>query len=535
MKRRNFILNSILTGTAIGFLPEAFSKNLVKTQAPAGADFILEEITIDELQSKMASGELTSKKITELYLQRIAEIDKNGYQLNAVIELNPDALAIADELDQERKSGKTRSKMHGIPVLIKDNIDTADQMQTTAGSVALAGHKAQKDAGLVSRLRASGAVILGKTNLSEWANFRSSRSSSGWSSRGGQTLNPYVLDRSPCGSSSGSGTAVSANLCAVAIGTETDGSISCPSSINGIVGIKPTVGLVSRSGIIPISKSQDTAGPMARTVTDAAILLNAIAGDDSRDPSTSILKSKKIPDYTQFLDANFLKGKRIGYDPSVKRHELVDKAFSSAIGQLKTAGATLVPVAFDKQNDKLGDAEYLVLQYEFKDGLNQYLKTADASVKSLADVIKFNNEHEDSAMPWFKQEILVACEAKGNLKSKEYIDAITKMATGRKFLNDLMNKNNLDGLCITANGASWNIDLVNGDSFTGYGGYSFSAKTGFPSVTVPMGMVNGLPVGICFFGRSLDEGRLIGLAYAYEQISKNRKRPEFAKTIKYSS
>lgn len=533
MKRRFFLRSSLITISTFSLAPHAISNPVSGLKTPADSDFILEEITIDELQNKMASGELTARKIAELYLQRIAEIDKSGCQLNAVIELNPDALKIADESDQERKAGKVRSKMHGIPVLIKDNIDTADSMQTTAGSVALAGHKAEKDAGLVARLRASGAIILGKTNLSEWANFRSSRSSSGWSSRGGQTRNPYVLDRSPCGSSSGSGTAVAANLCTVAIGTETDGSISCPSSINGIVGIKPTVGLVSRSGIIPISKSQDTAGPMARTVTDAAILLNAIAGEDPRDPATAALKSKPIQDYTKFLNANTLKGKRIGFDPSVKRHELVDKAFNTSIEQLKAAGASLVPVAFDKQNDKLSGAEYLVLQYEFKDGLNKYLKTANTSVKSLADVIRYNNDHEDSAMPWFKQEILVACEAKGDIKSKEYVDALAKMATGRQFLTDLLNKNNLDALCVTANGASWNIDLVNGDSFTGYGGYSFAAKTGFPSVTVPMGMVNGLPVGLCFFGRAFDEAKLIGLAFAYEQMSKNRKKPEYLKTLEF--
>ncbi len=533
MKRRSFLHSGSMAGIALVFFncnQEPVKDGPVSDIKSKNA-FLLDEVTVTELQSKMASGELSSRRITEMYLQRIAEIDRKGFKLNSIIELNPDALKIADMMDEERKSNKHRGPMHGIPILIKDNINTADQMQTTAGSLALSGHKAQKDAGLVKKLRAGGAVIIGKTNLSEWANFRSTRSSSGWSSRGGQTKNPYVLDCSPCGSSSGSGTAVAANLCAVAIGTETDGSISCPSSINGIVGIKPTVGLVSRAGIIPISKTQDTAGPMTRTVTDAAILLGVIAGADPDDEATKQIEGQAVPDYTKFLDKSGLSGKRIGYDQSIKKHEAVDALTANAFEQLKKAGATMVPVDFSKENNKLGDAEFEVLQYEFKDGLNKYLAAENVSVKNLEEIINFNKSHDSTAMPFFKQELLTMCQEKGDLNSKQYTDALKKLISGRNFIADLLEKNKLDALCTPANGASWSIDLVNGDGFTGYGGYSFAAKTGFPSITVPMGMVKGLPVGLCFFSKAFDEGNLISIAYAYEQISKNRKPPDFIESI----
>ena len=366
----------------------------------------LDELTIFELQEKVKSGVLTYVGLTQIYLKRIQEIDKSGPGLNTVIELNPDALAIAETMDREFKAGKWRGPMHGIPILIKDNIDSGDKMQTTAGSLAMVGNVAKEDAFVLKKLRESGAVLLGKTNLSEWANFRSTRSTSGWSSRGGQTKNPYILDRSPCGSSSGSGAAVSANLCAVAVGTETDGSIACPASMNGVVGIKPTIGLVSRTGIIPISATQDTSGPLARTVTDAAILLNAMTGMDPKDESTVRNKFQPV-DYTKYLDANSLKGKRIGVEKSfLKHHEGIDKILKEALAQMERAGATIVEVEFMAKAAEFGKAEFERLEFEFKDGLNKYLATANAKVKSLKQVIEFNKQNEPTAMPWFKQEIL---------------------------------------------------------------------------------------------------------------------------------
>ena len=438
MERRNFIKNSSLAGLTLASMGVVASCNtspvkekkeaVEKTPEPNAGDFVLNEITIDELQKKMQSGEYTSRSITQLYLNRIDAIDKKGPAINAVIEINPDALTIADSMDKERKNGKVRGPMHGIPVLIKDNINTGDNMMTTAGALALVGNKAAKDAFIIKQLRDSGAVLLGKTNLSEWANFRSTRSTSGWTSRGGQTKNPCVLDRNPCGSSSGSGAAVAANLCAVAIGTETDGSVVAPSSFCGIVGIKPTVGLLSRSGIIPISKTQDTAGPMARTVRDAAILLGALTGMDAEDAVTSNSNGKAQKDYTQFLDVNGLKGKKIGVEKSfLKGHEGVVGLFKQAIDILKQQGATVIEIELVKDTGKLGDAELTVLKYEFKDGVNRYLSSANAKVKTLADVIAFNKQNEAKAMPWFKQEILESCQEKGGLDSKEYTDALNEI------------------------------------------------------------------------------------------------------------
>ena len=491
--------------------------------------FSLDEITIDQLQQKMQSGELTAKGIAEMYLQRIEAIDKNGPKLNSVIEINPEALAIAEALDQERKENKIRGPLHGIPVLIKDNIDSGDQMMTTAGSLALLGHKAENDAFIVAELRKAGAVLLGKTNLSEWANFRSTRSSSGWSSRGGQTKNPYILDRSPCGSSSGSGTAVAANLCALAIGTETDGSIHCPSSINGIVGIKPTVGLWSRSGIIPISHTQDTAGPMARTVRDAAILLGPLTAADKNDTATMNRSGNVLNDYTQFLDVDGLKGKKIGVEKSfLKVHEAVDGIFKDALETIKSKGATIVEVDLLEKLKSLEGLEYKVLQFEFKDGLNKYLSKANAQVRSLQDVIDFNIKNDSTAMPFFKQEILVSSQEKEDLSSKEYVEAFSKLrSTTRNAIDGLLKDNQLSCICGPANGPSWCVDLINGDSFTGYGMYSPAAVAGYPSITVPMGMVFNLPIGLTFLGTAFAEPELITLAFAYEQESQKRVPPEF--------
>jgi amidase len=539
MNRRNFLTNSTIVSVA---LPAIIASSCNTTNRQNDSlepseiytdDFELNEITIDELQQKMTSGGLTSVLITKMYLQRIEKIDKNGVTLNAIIELNPDALFIAGLMDNDRKLGKLRGPLHGIPVLIKDNIDTADKMMTTAGSIALEGHKAAKDAFIIKKLRESGAVLLGKTNLSEWANFRSTRSSSGWSSRGGQTKNPYLLNRSPCGSSSGSGVAVSANLCTIAIGTETNGSIACPSSVNGIVGIKPTVGLLSRAGIIPISTTQDTAGPIARTVKDAAILLGILAGRDNGDEITFNSDNKTYKDYTQFLHADGLKGKRIGIEKSfLKVHEGVDIILHKALEQMKEKGATIVEIELMKTISGIDPLEQIVLEYEFKDGINKYLSKAGAKVKSLKELIEFNKKNEDKAMPFFKQEIFESAEKRDGLDSKEYTEALNKLlSTVRKGINTLLSDQKLVAICGPSNGPSWCIDVINGDAFTGYGMYSPAAIAGYPSITVPMGSVNQLPIGISFFGMPFSEPELISIAFAYEKISQNRKMPKYMKSI----
>lgn len=541
MKRRNFIRNSSLAGLALTSIGAASCTNPVNKNesgsigektATAPDDFVLNEITVDQLQQKMRNGEYTSRSITQLYLDRIDAIDKNGPALNSVIELNPEALSIADNMDKERKAGKVRSPMHGIPVLIKDNIDTGDSMMTTAGSLALAGNKAANDAFIIKQLRASGAVLLGKTNLSEWANFRSTRSCSGWSSRGGQTKNPNVLDRNPCGSSAGSGAAVSANLCAVAIGTETDGSIIAPSSFCGVVGIKPTVGLLSRSGIIPISKTQDTAGPMARTVKDAAILLGALTGIDAADAVTKESLGKIQKDYTVFLDVNGLKGKRIGIEKSfLKGHEGVVALYTRAIENLKTLGATIIEIELLKETGKLGGDELTILKYEFKDGVNKYLSAANAKVKTLADVIAYNKQNEAKAMPWFKQEILESCEEKQGLDSKEYTDALAKTLGARKIIDDMLSQYKLDAICGTSIGFAGCIDLVNGDYDTGFYFCPPAAMAGYPHITVPMGTIHNLPVGLSFFSTAYDEPGILKVAYAYEQASKKRIVPKFENSV----
>jgi amidase len=532
MKRRDFLKSTSLASLSLTILAGSSCTResaSVTTDEITPGTFVLDEITVDELQQKMRSGEFTARFITEMYLKRIESIDNNGPTLNSVIELNPDALSIADAMDQERKDGKERGPLHGIPVLIKDNIDTADKMMTTAGALALEGNIASQDAFIVSKLREAGAVILGKTNLSEWANFRSERSESGWSSRGGQTKNPYILDRNPCGSSSGSGVAVSANLCAIAIGTETNGSIACPASINGVVGIKPSVGLWSRSGIIPISSTQDTAGPMARTVRDAALLLGALTGTDEKDIITKSSEGKSSKDYTSFLKADGLKGKRIGVEKSfMKVHEAVDSLLAKALEQIKAAGAEIIEVELMQKTREAGRSEYEVLKFEFKDGVNRYLAQANAKVKSLEEVIRFNKENEAKAMPFFKQEILELSQALPGLDSKEYKEALNKLLTvNRNAIDGLFQEYKLDAICGPSNGPSWCIDLVNGDYSTGYGTYSPAAIAGYPSITLPMGVVFDLPVGISFIGKAFGEAELLPIAYAYEQASKNRIAPKF--------
>lgn len=496
-------------------------------------EFELSEITIAELQQGLQSGKYSSVKLAELYLTRISEIDQGRHDLKSVIEVNPEALLLADQMDKERKQGKLRGSLHGIPIMIKDNIDTADKMHTTAGSIALADHIANKDAFVVTQLRKAGALIIGKTNLSEWANFRSTRSSSGWSSRGGQTRNPYVINRSPCGSSSGSAVAVSANLCAVAVGTETDGSVIAPASFCGIVGIKPTVGLVSRSGIIPISATQDTAGPMTRTVADAAILLNAMVGVDPADSVTLNAKDKIAKDYTSFLDKNALKGKRIGVEQSFLkgRQEEVVALYQKTIDQLKALGATIVPVELVKETGPLGEAEFQVLLYEFKDGLNKYLSGVKKGVKSMSELIDFNKKNAEVAMRYFKQELVEMSNAKGDLKSSEYLQAVAKSTSARAIIDRTLKTNQLDAIVGTSYGPAHCIDWVNGDDDPGFYFCPPAAMAGYPHITVPMGDIHGLPVGLSFIASAFEEGKIIGLAYAYEQASKQRKIPHFKRSI----
>jgi amidase len=501
-----------------------------KTASGKGA-FELEEVTIAELQAGMKSGKWTARSLAEKYLSRIEKIDKQGPAINSIIELNPDALSIADSLDKERKAKGVRGALHGIPVLIKDNIDTADRMTTTAGSLALSGSIALKDSFVAQRLRAAGAVILGKTNLSEWANIRSSHSSSGWSGRGGQTKNPYVLDRNPCGSSSGSGAGIAANLAAIAIGTETDGSVVCPSSANSLVGIKPTLGLVSRSGIIPIAHSQDTAGPMARTVTDAAILLTAIAGIDPDDAITNESRGRASSDYTQFLDASGLRGARIGVvRKNFGFNDQVDQLINSSLDVMKRLGAVIVDPAEIETAGKFDDTELEVLLYELKADLNKYLAGLGprAPVRSLKEIIEFNERNKEREMPYFGQDLFIKAEAKGPLTDKDYMEALAKnqRMSRAEGIDATMTKHKLDAMVAPTGGPPWPTDLVNGDHFTG--GYSTaSAVAGYPHLTVPAGYIHGLPVGLSFFGRAYSEPVLIKLAYAFEQATHARRAPQF--------
>src|SRR3954462_6292830 len=496
--------------------------------------FALEEMTAAKLQDAMTSGRYTSRQITELYLRRIDAIDRSGPELRSVIEVNPDALAMADALDAERKAKGPRGPLHGIPILIKDNIDTADKMMTTAGSLALEGSIAKRDSFVAERLRAAGAVILGKTNLSEWANFRSTHSTSGWSGRGGLTKNPYVLDRNACGSSSGTGSAIAANLAAVGIGTETDGSVVCPSSASGLVGIKPTLGLVSRAGIIPIAHSQDTSGPMARTVRDAAILLGVLTGADERDAVTVSSRTKGHADYTGFLDTVGLKGARIGVARQYFGfNDATDKLMKDAIALIKSLGATIVDPANIATNGKFDSTENDVLQYEFKADINKYLANAPASVTSrtLADLIKFNEEHRAQEMPFFGQEIFEQSEKRGPLTDKKYVAALAKnhRLARTEGIDATLAKHKVEAIIAPTGGPVWTTDLVNGDHFTG--GYSSaSAVAGYPHITVPAGLAFGLPVGLSFFAGAWSEPALIKYAYAFEQASKARQKPKFLPT-----
>ena len=498
-------------------------------------DFELDEITIDDLQKAFQSGQYSSRSLTEKYLARIAEIDRAGPMVNAVIELNPDALQIADALDQERGSKGPRGPLHGIPVLIKDNIDTSDRMNTTAGSLALLGSRgAPNDAFVATQLRKAGAVILGKTNLSEWANIRSSHSTSGWSGRGGLTRNPYALDRNPCGSSSGTGAAVSANLCVAGVGTETDGSVVCPSSANGLAGLKPTVGLVSRSGIVPISHSQDTAGPMARTVRDVAILLGVMAGADPQDPVTADSQGKVSPDYTKFLDPAGLKGARLGV---VRKYcgfnDAVDQLMDTIIREMKRAGAEIVDPADIPTIGKFDESELTVFYYELKADLAAYLaRRGNTSVKSLKDVIEFNERNRDREMPYFGQDIFLKSEQKGPLNTKEYLDALAlnQKLSRAEGIDFIMDKFKLDALVAPTAGPAWLTDLINGDHAAG-GSSSAAAVAGYPNINVTAGHLWGLPVGISFFGRAWSEPTLLKIAYSFEQLTKARQKPRFLPTI----
>ena len=497
----------------------------------------MEEMTMLEMQSKMATGELGAVGLTQAYLERIEQIDRQGPAINAVLELNPDAMAIAQALDQERKAGHVRGPLHGMPILIKDNIDTHDRMQTTAGSLALEGSIAPRDAFLVRRLRAAGAVILGKTNLSEWANFRGRHSISGWSSRGGLTRNPYALNRSTSGSSSGSAAAVSANICAAALGTETDGSITSPAQTNGIVGIKPTLGLVSRSGIIPIAHSQDTAGPMARTVADAAALLGALTGIDERDPATRSSRMHRHRDYTAFLDAGGLRGARIGVARSLAGSTArVLKMLDASIERMKKLGAIIIDPVLVPNHEKYSKSELEVLYYEFKADLNKYLGSLGrkSRVRSMADIIKFNEENQNRAMPYFGQELMIAAQEKGPLNSRAYHEALARnhRYARRDGLDIPFRKHRLDAIIVPTGEPAWMIDVVNGDAGdSDIVSTSPAAVAGYPHITVPAGHAFGLPIGISFWGRAWQEPILLRLAYAFEQATKARKPPQFLPEI----
>lgn len=542
--RRTFLQAGVMSGVAAAFAPmESSTSNLAmagsagRTEA-AVPSFELDEITIAELQQGMESGRFTARSIAEKYLARIEAIDRSGPTLRAVIETNPDALAIAEALDKERKAKGPRGPMHGIPVLIKDNIDTGDRMMTTAGSLAMVGAPAPKDSHVAKKLREAGAVILGKTNLSEWANIRSSHSTSGWSGRGGLTKNPYALDRNPCGSSSGTGAGISANLAAVGIGTETNGSIVCPSSLSGLVGIKPTVGLISRSGIIPISHTQDTSGPMCRTVRDAAILLGALAGVDEEDSATLASRGKSSPDYTKFLDAEGLRGARIGV---VRKYfgfnEAVDAMMEQSIDLLKKQGATVVDPAPVESMGKMGDGEEIVLYYELKADLNAYFARRGPSspMHSLKEVIDFNERMKDKEMPYFGQDFFLKAEEKGPLTTKEYVDALEKNTrlTRAEGIDATMDKFKLDALIAPTAPPAWVTDLVDGDHDDG-GSSGLAAIAGYPAITVPAGFIFGLPVGISFFGRAWSEPTLLKIAYGFEQTTKVRKAPGFLPTADVS-
>ncbi len=566
-KRRDFLRAGALAGAA-GLTGRAFGQTEEKRpaeeegkpappggeeeneEAPpspvtkAAAHFELEEIDLAHLQKILSGGTYSSHSLAVLYLARIGllDVDSGGSEkeqeqgierhtgLRSVIETNPDALDLAAQMDEERKAKGPRGPLHGVPVLIKDNIGTADRMMTTAGSLALLGSTPPKDSFVARRLRDAGAMILGKTNLSEWANIRSTHSSSGWSGRGGQCRNPYALDRSPCGSSSGTAAGISANFAVVGVGTETDGSIVCPSSTCGIVGLKPTVGLISRAGIIPISHTQDTAGPMARTVADAATLLTILAGRDPDDPAT-LTQPAKVEDYTGYLDPGGLRGARIGVARSFFGfNDKVDRLMGEALDVFRKGGAEVIDPVVIETMGKFDDAELTVLLYELKADLNAYLAALGpgAPVKSLAEIIAYNGQHADTEMPYFGQELFTQAQFKGPLTDKAYQKALSKCRKLSRIqgIDATLAKHNLDAIVAPTGGPAWTIDLVNGDHFTG-GSSSPAAVAGYPDLTVPAGYVFGLPVGISFFGAAWSEGKLIRLAYAFEQATKLRHPPRF--------
>jgi amidase len=535
--RRRFLQTSLIGAGAAAVYPALSAAREVAAPSPVTdvPTFELDEVTIDELQAGMKSGKHTARAITEKYLARIEAVDKSGPAINSVIEVNPDAVEIAETLDHERKEKGARGPLHGIPLLIKDNIDTADKMMTTAGSLALAGApRPPKDSFVAQQLRKAGAVILGKTNLSEWANIRSSHSSSGWSGRGGLTRNPYVLDRNPCGSSSGTGAGVSASLAAGGIGTETDGSIVCPSSSNGLAGIKPTVGLLSRSGIIPISHSQDTPGPMCRTLRDAAIMLGALTGVDSEDRYTTESQGKAYTDYVQFLDENGLKGVRIGVARKFFGFsDGVDAIMAEAIDVMKRQGATIVDPADVETLGKFDESESLVLDYELKADIEIYLaRLGPASpMKTLKDLIDFNNQNAAREMPYFGQDIFLRAQKRGPLTSREYIDALEKnhRLTRIEGIDAVMDKFKLDALIAPTGGPAWVTDLITGDHFGG-GSSNAAAVAGYPNINITAGHMFGLPVGISFFGRAWSEPTLLKIAYGFEHATQVRKAPKFLPT-----
>ncbi len=537
--RRAFLKTTLIGSAAATLTPIYPALGAARVASGALASdikpFEFDEITISELQDGMKSGKFTARSLVEKYSARIQEIDKSGPAINSVLELNPDALSIADALDQERKAKGPRGPMHGVPVLIKDNIDTADKMMTTAGSLALVGSKPSQDSFVAQKLRSAGAIILGKTNLSEWANIRSSHSSSGWSGRGGLTKNPYSLDRNPCGSSSGTGAGISANLCAVGIGTETDGSIVCPSSSNGLAGIKATVGLVSRNGIIPISHTQDGAGPMCRTISDAATLLGALTGVDPGDSATAASAGKSYTDYTQFCDPNGLKGTRIGVARKYFGFsEAVDALMEQSLDAMKKQGATLVDPADIETFGKFDETELLVFMYELKADLNAYLARLgpSAPVRTLKDIIDFNDRNRQKEMPYFGQDLFVKAEAKGPLTEKEYLDALAKNHRLARIegIDATLDKFHLDAMVAPTGGPAWITDLLNGDHVAG-GSSNAAAVAGYPNINITAGFISGLPVGISFFGRAWSEPVLIRLAFAFEQTTKARQAPRFLSTI----
>ncbi len=532
MKRRSFVA-AVGAAAVHASCRSAPDSPRAASNTPTSSE--LDEVSLADIATGLENGKWTCSRLTELYLARIDAVDRKGPQLGSVIEVNPDAMALARQLDGERKDNRVRGILHGVPILIKDNIDTGDRMRTTAGSLALSEWRAPQDAFVVGRLRAAGALILGKTNLSEWANFRSTHSTNGWSARGGQTRNPYALDHNPSGSSSGSGAAVAASLCAAALGSETDGSVTSPSSINGIAGLKPTVGLLSRSGIIPISASQDTAGPMCRTVRDIAILLSAMTGVDTEDAATAGSQGKAAPDYTRFLDPHGLRGARLGIARKFfESNAPLDRFLNACVDVLKKAGAEVIDPADLPTHSQMDAPEMEVLHYEFKDGLNRYLARLPASspARSLTGLIAFNDRNRELEMPFFEQELLVRTEAKGPLSEAKYVKARADCLrlSRREGIDAVMARHKLDAIVTLTSGPAWFIDHVNGDSYTG-GCTTPAAVAGYPHITVPAGFYRGLPVGLSFFGPAWSEPALLKLAFAWERETGARRKPAFAASV----